>query len=158
MREEYRFVSCCGKYYCALCDYHRGIIVEAARELLYFTEEYGSLRLIVESSNACNYDEFMKGLKYIASHDKPCKGCRLGGGWSWWPDCPVRDCTIQKGIDFCYQCEDFPCHRLKTEPLLERKKAMIEVNNRIKALGIEEYFRQLRERYKQSISCRSQNF
>jgi hypothetical protein len=32
---------------------------------------------------------------------------------------------------------------------LERKKATIEANNRIKALGIEEYFRQLRERYKQ---------
>ena len=148
MKEEYRYLSCCGKYYCALCDYHLGTIVEAARKLSSFTEKYGSLRLILEGNKACNYDELLKGVKWIASHDKPCKGCRLEGGWSWWPDCPVRDCTIQKGIDFCYQCKDFPCQKLKTEPLLERKKAIIDTNNQIKALGIEKHLKQLKERYK----------
>lgn len=148
MKEEYKYLSRCGKYYCALCDYHLGTIVEAARNLLSFIEKYGSLRLILKGNKACNYDELMKGVKWIASHDKPCKGCRLGGGWSWWPDCPVHDCTIQKGIDFCYQCEDFPCQRLKTEPLLERKKAIIETNNQIKALGIEKHLQQLKKRHK----------
>ena len=148
LRKEYKYISRCGKYYCAFCDYHKGTIVEASKNLLFFAEKYGSLRLIVDSNSACDFDEFLKGLSWIASHDKPCRGCRFGGGWSWWSDCPVRDCTIQKSIDFCYQCEDFPCQRLKTEPLLERKKAIIETNKQIKTLGIKEYSGKLRKRYK----------
>lgn len=146
MKKEDRYISCCGKYYCAFCDYYKGTIVEAAKKLLEFAERYGSLKLIANANNACNFDELMKGLKWLASQDKPCNGCRFGGGWSWWPDCPVRDCTIQKGIDFCYQCEEFPCQRLRTDPLLERKKAIVEANNQIKALGINKYLQKLRVR------------
>jgi len=150
MKEEHKHVSYCGKYYCDLCDYHKGTIVEAAKNLLAFAEKYGSLRLIADSRNACNFHEFMKGLKWLASQTEPCKGCRFGGGWSWWQDCPVRSCCTQKGVDFCYQCEDFPCRRLKTEPLLERKEAMIEANDQIKRIGIENYTEQLKERYRQT--------
>jgi len=144
------YLSCCGKYYCVLCAYHKGTITNAARNLLTYAERYGSLRLIVEGNKACNFDEFMKGLKWIALQEKPCRGCRFGGGWSWWPDCPVRDCVTQKGLDFCYQCSEFPCIKLKTEPLLARKKEMIEINNQIKALGIERWAQLLKEKYKQA--------
>lgn len=150
MRRKYRYVSFCGKYYCAFCDYHKGTIVEAARNLLAFAERYGSLRLIANASNACDFDEFIKGLRWLASQERPCKGCRFGGGWSWWGDCPVRDCCVQKGVDFCYQCEDFPCKKLRKEPLLKRKKEMIEANNQIETLGIESYLQLLRKRYMQA--------
>lgn len=147
LKREYGDVSYCGKYYWSFCDYHKGAIVEAARNLLAFAERYGSLRLIADANNACDFDEFIKGLKWLASQEQLCKGCRFGGGWSWWGDCPVRDCCIQKGADFCYQCEDFPCKKLRKEPLLKRKKEMIEVNNQIKKLGIESYMQRLKKRY-----------
>jgi len=150
MKTEIKNVSCCGQYYCSMCAYYKGTIVDAAKNLLGYAERYGSLRLIAERSNACNFDEFLKGLRWLSSHSRPCRGCRFGGGWSWWPDCPVRDCTIQKGIDFCYECDDFPCKKLKEEPLLERKRMIIETNNRIKSLGIERYVEQLKERYRQA--------
>lgn len=150
MKREFRYISYCGKYYCASCDYHKGTIVEAARNLLAFAERYGSLRLIADANNACDFDEFMKGLGWLASQEQVCKGCRFGGGWSWWGDCPVRDCCIQKGVDFCYQCEDFPCKKLIGEPLLKRKKEMIEANNQIKSLGIESYMQLLKKRYTQA--------
>lgn len=148
LKREYEYISCCGKYYCAFCDYHKGTIVKAARKLLAFAEKYGSLRLIADGNDACNFDEFLKGLKWLASQDQPCKGCRFGGGWSWWSDCPVRDCCIQKDIDFCYQCKDFPCEKLKEEPLLEHKKAVIEVNNKIRDVGIESYLLLLKKKYR----------
>lgn len=148
MKKEYQFISYCGKYYCAFCDYLKGTIVKTAKNLLAFAERYGSLRLIVEGNNACNFDEFLKGLEWLASQEQPCRGCRFGGGWSWWPNCPVRDCCIQRGVDFCYQCQEFPCEKLKTEPLLERKKEMIEVNDRIKTIGIEKYAQYLKKRYR----------
>ena len=147
LKREYKYISYCGKYYCAFCDYHKGTMVKAAKNLLAFAERYGSLRLIANANNACNFDEFLKALKWLASQGKPCKGCRFGGGWSWWGDCPVRDCCIQKGVNFCYQCEDFPCEKLNEEPLLDRKKAMIEANNQIKAIRIESWMQQLKKKY-----------
>jgi len=124
-----------------------------AKNLLYYVERSGSLRLIAESQNVSNYDEFVKVLQWLASQDKPCNGCRYGGGWSWWPDCPVRDCVIQKGLDFCYQCSDFPCNELKEEPLLAHKKSIIEVNNQIKSLGIEKYADQLIDKFSQAVAA-----
>jgi hypothetical protein len=152
MKKEYEYISCCGRYYCLLCDYFRGGKVQMARNLLYYVERSGSLRLIAESQNVCDYDEFVKGLKWLASQDEPCRGCRFGGGWSWWPDCPVRDCVIQKGLDFCYQCSDFPCEKLKQEPLLANKKAIVEANNQLKSVGVERYAKQLIERFRQAVA------
>jgi len=44
----------------------------------------------------------------------PCPGCRSIGG-----DCPVISgkcetfaCVQQKGVDYCYECADFPCSKL----------------------------------------------
>jgi hypothetical protein len=147
LESEYKFISCCGKYLCACCDYHKGTIVRVAKNLLTFAEKYGSLRLIVNANNAYNFDEFLKGLRWLASQEKPCKGCRFGGGWSWWGDCPIRDCCIQKGIDFCHQCKDFPCRKLKEEPLLDRKKAVIVANNQMKTMGIESWIQELKKKY-----------
>ena len=152
MKTEYKYISCCGKYYCALCTYFRGSMVEAAKNLLGYAERIGSLRLIANGSNACNFDEFMKGLRWLASQDTPCKGCRFGGGWSWWPDCPIRDCVQEKSIDFCYQCSDFPCKKLQEEPLLNRKKETIEVNYQIKKTGIENHLEWLKEKYRQAAA------
>ena len=149
MKGEHKYISYCGKYFCAFCDYYKGTIVKAAQNLLGFAERYGSLRVMANAYQTCNFDEFMKGLKWLASQEKPCKGCRFGGGWSWWGDCPVRDCCSQKDIDFCYQCQEFPCKRLKEEPLLDSKKAMIEANNQMKAMGIEVWIQQLRKKYRQ---------
>jgi hypothetical protein len=123
-----------------------------AKNLLYYVERSGSLRLIAEGQNVCNYDEFVKGLKWLASQDKPCKGCRFGGGWSWWPDCPVRHCVIERELGFCYQCSDFPCEKLKQEPLLAHKKAIIEANNKLRSTGVEKYAKQLIERFRQAAA------
>jgi len=152
LKQEYNYISYCGKYYCAFCDYYKGTIVEAAKKLLAFAKRYGSLKLIANANNSCNFDEFMKGLKWLASQEKPCKGCRFGGGWSWWGGCPVRNCCVQKSVNFCYQCKDFPCKKLKEEPLLERKKAMIDANNKIKNIGIESYMQLLKKRYRQAVT------
>lgn len=59
-------------------DYHRGTIVEAARGLLAYAEKYGSLRLIAEYAGAYDFDEFMRALRWIASREAPCRGCRMG--------------------------------------------------------------------------------
>ncbi len=155
LKTEYKYISCCGKNYCALCGYFRGSLVEAAKNLLVHAERYRSLRLIANGSNACDFDEFMKGLRWLASQDIPCRGCRFGGGWSWWTNCPIRDCVLGKGIDFCYQCAEFPCKKLQEEPLLDRKKEAIEANYHIKQIGIERHLEELKERYQRAATAQS---
>ena len=82
LEKAYEYISYCGKYYCASCDYHKGTIAKAAKNLLAFAEKYGSLRVMANVYNTCNFDEFMKGLRWLASQERACKGCRFGGGWS----------------------------------------------------------------------------
>ncbi|MFW9915501.1 MAG: DUF3795 domain-containing protein [Candidatus Thorarchaeota archaeon] len=154
LKGEKQFLSCCGRYYCAYCGYHRGTMAGAAKNLLGFVERSGSIRLIVEYKNACNFDEFMKGLQWLASQENPCSGCRFGGGWSWWPDCPVRLCTKQKEVSFCFECSDFPCEKLQADPStpepqwkLDSKKAIIEANNQIIVLGVNKWIKQVKSRY-----------
>jgi len=149
------YIGCCGRFYCALCKYHTGTMVKAAKHLNRFVETSGSIALIMKGSNACDFEEFAKGLKWLASQNKPCKGCRFGGGWSWWPDCPVRDCVIQKGIDFCYQCKDFPCKKLTEGLLLDYKRAIIETNKKIENIGIKKHAQMLKEKYRKFEAERS---
>ena len=97
--------------------------------------------------DAYDFDEFLKGLHWLSSKEEPCKGCRFGGGWSWWPDCPSRTCSIQKGVDFCFQCKEFPCQKLSEEPLIEHKKRIITANNELKSLGVEVSIKRLKRKY-----------
>jgi len=97
----------------------------------------------------CDYDEFLKGVGWLSSQTKPCAGCRFGGGWSWWPDCPVRDCCIEKGLDFCYQCDKSPCDRLTSGTLLERKKAIVETNEKMREMPLAEWMKMVKDKYTQ---------
>jgi hypothetical protein len=52
--------------------------------------------------------------KGIPAEKLPCPGCRAVEG-----NCPVigekcetYKCALEKNIDFCYECEDFPCDKL----------------------------------------------
>jgi hypothetical protein len=47
---------------------------------LAYAEKYGSLRLIAEYVGSYDFDEFMRGLRWIASREELCWGCRRGGG------------------------------------------------------------------------------
>ena len=143
MMNEISDIAVCGQRLCSQCDYHKGTIVSTAKKMLGFVEQYGSLSLIVGASTDYDYDNFAKSLKWLASQDKPCKGCRTGGGWSWWPDCPVRDCCLSKNLDFCFQCNEFPCNSLLEGSLIERKRRIIDINQQIRSLGIDEWFKHL---------------
>lgn len=60
----------------------------------------------------------------IPGEKVPCPGCRPGRG-----DCPVLngpcatyECVTGRGLDFCFECGDFPCPRLN--PAADRANAL----------------------------------
>ncbi|MBD3160260.1 MAG: DUF3795 domain-containing protein [Candidatus Lokiarchaeota archaeon] len=137
-------ISICGQRLCSQCDYHTGVIVDAAQNLLTYADRHGSMALIIENSTGYDYRSFMQVLQWFANQDEPCGGCRTGGGWSWWPDCPVRECCLSKEIYFCFKCGEFPCDALLEGDLLERKKNIIAANKIIGSIGVAEWLKRLK--------------
>ena len=108
--KEAELVAYCGLY-CRTCDYFTGKLVEAARQALEVIERHGELKIFAEETGAFDYEELLRGLRWIARELGPCVGaCRGGGGWG---DCPVRRCCIERGVRFCYECDEFPCAAIK---------------------------------------------
>lgn len=71
-----------------------------------------------------NYKEFYEVLEWFATQEGilnngNCVKCRNGGGRT---TCKIRDCAKEKGIDFCYNCEEYSCGLLHPK--------MIEESNR----------------------------
>jgi hypothetical protein len=91
-----------------------------------------------------NYSSFKLLLSYLAHGD--CLGCRKGTCKH--PDCKIIRCYKIKGVDFCFQCKEFPCGKTNFDPDLKRR--WIEMNRRMKEIGIEAYFEETKDlpRYK----------
>jgi len=64
--------------------------------------------------------------------DIDCDGCRAGGArlFAWCSDCGIRTCCLNKGLDDCAHCTDFPCEEIDKAPaetratLTEMRRAM----------------------------------
>ena len=70
----------------------------------------------------------------VKIEDIHCLGCREDRTKHWSPDCWIlRCCVDKKGLEFCYQCKDFPCEKLSewAKENEKYKKAL----NQLKEMG-----------------------
>lgn len=88
-----------------------------------------------------NYPDFKEMLDYFASEN--CRGCR-NEQCRLFRNCGVRPCHQEKQVDFCFQCDEFPCDNTHFDEQLQ--KAWIRINEIIKSKGIEEYYALTRNR------------
>lgn len=87
-----------------------------------------------------SYDQFADVLGFLQEAD--CAGCREGG--CPLPFCAARECFKEKGVDFCFQCDEYPCERNQYPAMMdERWRA---VNERMRAVGPEQYYRESLEK------------
>ena len=82
------------------------------------------------------YPQFKEMLEFLAGGS--CPGCRQGG--SKFPLCSARTCFKEKGVDFCFQCDQYPCDRNRYHPPLRKK--WLDNNNRMKEIGIEAFYQE----------------
>lgn len=93
-------------------------------------------------------------LCYAYQRDKNnCQGCRIDH-----PDkprycerCKMANCTRKKGIKYCFECNTFPCARLKSLDKRYRTKyrmSMIENLQNIKENGIRKFVKSEQKRWK----------
>ncbi len=81
------------------------------------------------------YPDFREMLDYFASEN--CRGCR-NEQCKLFKDCGVRFCHQEKGVDFCYQCDAFPCTKTHFDENLQ--KAWVRINEIIREKGVEHYY------------------
>jgi len=86
------------------------------------------------------YQDFKEMLDYFASEN--CQGCR-NEQCRLFKNCGVRACHQKKMIDFCYQCDQFPCENTNFDPGLY--KGWVIINKKIKEKGVEQFAKEARE-------------
>lgn len=86
-----------------------------------------------------DYPSFKRLLTFFAQGD--CSGCRKGT--CRYPDCGVAACYKEKGVDFCFQCDEFPCEKTNFDPDLKRRWRVM--NKRMKKMGVETYYQETKD-------------
>jgi hypothetical protein len=87
------------------------------------------------------YPEFKTMLEYFAKAS--CQGCRKEQ-CKLFKGCGVRGCHQEKGVDFCYECNAFPCDHTGFDPHLYDR--WVALNNQIRDIGLEAYYEKARTR------------
>ena len=83
------------------------------------------------------YPAFKEMLDYFASEN--CKGCRHEQ-CKLFKTCGVRACHQEKQLDYCYECEEFPCEKTGFDEHLFNR--WTKLNERIREVGIEAYYKE----------------
>lgn len=86
-----------------------------------------------------NYPSFKELLVYFTQGD--CRSCRNGD--CKYSNCGVITCYQQKRVDFCFQCNEFPCEKTNFDTDLRRR--WIQMNNRMEEIGVEAYYEETKD-------------
>jgi len=85
------------------------------------------------------YADFKDMLDFLAAEN--CKGCRKEN-CKLFKECHVRRCHEEKGVDFCYECGDFPCNRTNFDEGLYQ--IFVKRNEKIRKTGIDAFYEKSR--------------
>ena len=98
MNREY--MCYCG-FYCGNCAVK--VKVEPASKILFEEMKKAGFEDIMQFlPDGDKFWSFLKGMVF----DGVCISCKAGSGY---PDCPVRICAKDKGVEMCALCESYPC-------------------------------------------------
>lgn len=87
------------------------------------------------------YPEFKEMLHLLSSNN--CKGCRKQE-CHLFKDCKVRHCYKNQGVDYCYQCKDFPCDNTGFDDNLRQR--WLTINTKIREIGLENYYEEIKDK------------
>ena len=122
----------CGKCL-AFADSEIQVHARALKELLGPNFSAYAERFAAMNPVFTGYPAFRDILDFLGQGT--CQGCR--GSGCLLASCVVHACVREKGVDFCFQCPQFPC---ETTGFPERLKAIWRRNNeRMAEIGIEAY-------------------
>ena len=140
MDEKLKFVTYCGLW-CELCA-ERARIPQQAKALQQAMIEEG---WPFWGHTVPGFIEFWEFLERLHA-DGGCSGCRAGGGF---PQCQIRLCARERGLELCSECFDFPCDHV--EALGARYPTLIADNRRLRSVGLERWLNEQEERVRRGV-------
>lgn len=104
--EDENLIAYCGLY-CGDCTNYKGEVADLARDLrkkLRETKFDRTARALVPVfKEYADYDKCYNTLGAMVRMRCP-RGCRNDGGN---PGCKIRTCVLKKGLDGCWDCDDY---------------------------------------------------
>lgn len=122
---------------CSRCaDYENGEIRQKSSRLIQLLGGYGRMAKLKVKMNPA-FENFAQFEEILNSFSKAsCGGCRSDN--TRCPVvCPARTCHREKGVDFCFQCGEYPCDKQFFPGLKDRWK---QKNDRMKEIGVVEFY------------------
>ena len=118
-----KYACYCGLY-CENCAVKTK--VEPAAKVLYGEMKAAGFEDVIKYiPGGDGFWSFLKGM----AEDGMCVSCKDGGGN---PDCAVRICAKEKGVEMCALCDDYPCDKFEAflnatvgYPVLEHDNALL---------------------------------
>lgn len=130
---------------CARCaDYEHGEIKQLSLRLMQLLGNYKPVAKMKTEGNPIfsGYPQFAEVLTSFSNSS--CSGCRGENVQCPITTCAAKTCYKENNVDFCFQCNEYPCEKQFSGRLRERWRY---INDRMKEIGAVEYYY---EQFKQS--------
>ena len=79
--------------------------------------------------------------------DIRCEGCLSDVLCKYCYACDIRPCAIEKGIEGCHQCSDFPCKAIDDFPIAVGKKVILRAIPTWREFGTDRWMEEEKKRY-----------
>jgi len=139
MNREY--ICYCG-FYCENCAVK--VKVEPASKVLYTEMKNAGFEHIMHLLP--EGDKFWSFLKGMVT-DGVCVSCQKGSGD---PNCAIRKCATEKGVEMCALCESYPCELFKK--YFNEYPPLLKDNAFLREKGMEEWAKLQDERQKKGFT------
>jgi hypothetical protein len=85
---------------------------------------------------------------HFSEEESKCYGCRSDKRLPYCEKCMMSACAKERGIDFCSECDEYPCDELKRFQSAMPHRIELWVNlDRIKSVGHKQWLKEIRGSY-----------
>lgn len=102
---------------------------------------------IAQKDNNTKFKERLTSVYNVTVDQIRCQGCLSDEQFTYCRVCPIRACTITKGLEGCHQCPDFPCQFMDQFEFPVGKKVMLRAIPAWRELGTERWMEEEEKRY-----------
>lgn len=86
------------------------------------------------------YPDFKEFLSHLSRAS--CAGCRKDN-CQLFKTCQVKNCSRSKQVDFCFQCDEFPCGHTGFDEHLQKR--WLTIQSRMKETGVVHYYEETKD-------------
>ena len=84
----------------------------------------------------------------VTVEEARCLGCRSDVRSFYCRECEIKKCADEKGLEFCAQCNEYPCQMLSQfQAQMPHRAELFEDGKRVRDVGYVQWFSEARARY-----------